>query len=291
MLGPLKISAQGCSDAGACSIGSMDDIELVLQFEPKFKLSFDQSFGLGEKFTFISQTSVVVDYRFLKSTSLVIRTPFVFTSGNLGNSSGIGDVLVSVIQQVYKKDNSALGVLVGGKLKSNNSDFSFYDSPLPMAYQTSLGTYDIIVGGQYLYKTWDFYLAYQHPFGRNENEYLQPEGETDESKLYFESAYLKRGDDLAFRLQKTFYLKKEQSLQPGMMPIYRLQKSEIRVNDQNVILDGSEGLTLNLYLTYTKKLKGNTNIFLTAAFPVIDRKYRADGLTRNFVLNIRITHL
>ena len=294
ILGPgsqSQLYAQGCSDAGACSIGSLDEVETEETGLPRFKISFDQSFALGEKFTFISQTSIALDLRVGRSTSIVVRTPFIFTSGNLGNSSGIGDVLVSVIQQLYKNDQSQFGVLLAGKLKSNNANFSFAGNPLPMAYQTSLGTYDIIVGGQYLWKTWDFYLAYQHPFGRNENGYLNNPLETDKSKIYFESAHLKRGDDLALRVQKTFHLKNDQSLLPGIMPIYRLQKSEIVKNDQHVLLDGSDGLTLNLYLTYVKKLKSNTLLYLTGAFPLIDRDYRADGLTRNFVISIRITQL
>ncbi len=245
---------------------------------------------LGEKFIFISTSSLIVEHRFTKSTSFVARIPFIFTSGNLGNSTGIGDVLVSFIQQIFRGQNSQLGVLLGGKLRTNNSDFTFEGNPLPMAYQTSLGTYDIIGGVEYIYKTWNFYFAYQHPFGRNENQYLHPEGETNEKKLYYESAQLKRGDDIAFRVQKTFFLKKDQSLQPGILPIYRLQKSEIIRNDQPEILDGSDGLTLNLFLTYSKKLKKNTIISLTAAFPVIDKDYRADGLTRNFILSFRLTN-
>ena len=286
-----KVNSQGCSDAGACSIGSMDEEHTHETAPKKIRLSYGQSIAWGEKFVFVSQTSITLEHRVLKNTSYVVRVPFIFTSGNLGNSSGVGDVLVSVIQEVYKNENSQLGFLGGVKLKTNNANLSFADNPLPMVYQTSLGTYDIIVGGQYLWKTWDFYLAYQHPFGRNENEYLNNPLETDEDKIYYESAYLKRGDDLAFRLQKTFDIKKEQKLIPGLMAIYRLQKSEIRKADQNVILDGSNGLTLNIYLTYVKKLKGNGIIYITGAAPIIARDYRADGLTRNFVLNFRISQL
>ncbi len=288
-----SLFGQGCSDAGACSIGSMDEAysETAETELPKIILSYDQSFGLGEKFVFISQTSLTLEHRVLKNTSYLVRVPFIFTSGNLGNTSGLGDVLISVVQQVYQKNNSQLGFLAGVKLKSNNSNISFAGNPLPMAYQTSLGTYDIIVGGQYLWKSWDFYMAYQHPFGRNENEYLNNPLETDENKIYFESAQLKRGDDLAFRVQKTFGLKKQQNLLSGVMAIYRIQKSEIVKADQNIILDGSSGLTLNLYVTYVKKLKGNGILYLTGAFPLVDRDYRADGLTRNFVLSIRFTQL
>lgn len=291
LLFSTNLSGQGCSDAGACSIGSLSG-EIDFEGEiPKIKLSYEQGFALGEKFVFISQTALTLEHRVLKTTSYVVRLPFVFTSGNLGNSSGVGDILISVIQQVYKNNTSQLGFLTGVKLKTNNANLTFAGIALPMAYQTGLGTYDIIVGGQYLWKSWDFYLAYQHPFERNENGYLNYPLETDERKNYFESAKLKRGDDLAFRVQKSFPLKKKQSLLPGIMSIYRIQKSEIVKADQNVVLDGSKGLTLNVYLTYVKKLKGNGIIFITGAFPIVDRDYRADGLTRNFVLSFKLTQL
>ena len=281
---------QGCSDAGACSIGSLDHQEGEKE-APKIKLSFEQSLGSGEKFIFISQSSLTLEHRIFKNTSYIVRVPFIFISGNLGNSTGIGDVMISVVQQVLQTDQSQLGFLAGSKLRSNNSDFSFGGNPLPMAYQTSLGTYDIIGGVQYIWKTWNFYLAYQHPFGSNRNQYLNSPNETDPNKLYYESAYLNRGDDIAFRLQKNFKLKKEQALQTGFLSIYRIQKSQIIKNDQKVILDGTSGLTLNLYLTYIKKLKGNAVLYLTAAAPVIDRTYRADGLTRNFVISLRFTQM
>ena len=284
-----KSHAQGCSDAGACSIGSLEWDGTVALEPPKLKISLDQNLALGEKFTFISLTAFTVEHRFLDKTSYIIRVPFIFTAGNLGNSSGVGDVMVSIMQQWETKNHTQWALLGGVKLRSNHSGFSFGGSPLPMAYQTSMGTYDVIIGAQYMWKSWDIYMAYQHPFGRNENQYLNDPVITDPDKIYFESAQLKRGDDLALRGQKLFSLKHEQGLQPGIMAIYRIQKSEIIKADEPVILDGSNGLTLNLFLNYIKTFENQTSIYLTLAFPVIDRDYRADGLTRNVILNFRIS--
>jgi hypothetical protein len=285
-----NIKSQGCSDAGTCSIGSLNHSYDSIQNAPKFKFSYEQSFGLGEKFMFISTTSFIAEHRFTKTTSWVVKIPFIIATGNLGNSTGVGDLYVSVIQELYKSTNSNFGILIGGKLRTSKSDFKFGNRPLPMAYQSSLGTYDVITGVQYINKTWDFYLAYQHPFGRNQNQYLHPEDESNKQKLYFESAYLKRGDDLALKVQKTFSLKKEQRLLVGVLPLLRLQKSEIIRNDQPELLDGSDGLTLNIYLTFSKTLKNNTIIDITGASAAIDRNYRADGLTRNFILTLRFTN-
>jgi len=288
---PILVNAQGCSDAGTCSIGSLEQTADSVRTVPKFKFSLEQSFGLGEKFMFISTTSVIAEHQFTKTTKWVLRVPFTLTTGNLGNSSGAGDILVSVIQEIYKGKISTFGILIGGKLRTSHADFSYGDNPLPMAYQTSLGTYDIIGGVQMMFKTWDFYLAYQHPFGSNQNQYLHPEEVTNKHKLYFESAYLKRGDDLALKVQKSFSLKKSQTLHPGVLPLFRLQKSEIIRNGNPEILDESSGLTLNLFLTYSKTFKNNTVFSVTGASAAIDRNYRADGLTRNFVVTIRFTNL
>lgn len=284
------LKGQGCSDAGACSIGSLDTGHSDAS-EPRFRLSYDQSFGLGEKFIFISTSTVIAEHRFTPTTTFTVRLPFIITSGNLGNTTGIGDVLVSLVQQVFRGQQSRLAILLGGKLRTNRSDFSFQDNPLPMAYQTSLGTYDIITGVQYLFKKWDFYLAYQHPFGRNNNQYLHPAGEENEKYLYYESAYLKRGDDIAMRIQKTFPLENGNSIKPGVLPIYRIQKSEIIRDEVNETLDGSNGLTFNLFVSWEKVNKKGVIYSLTAAFPVVDKDYRADGLTRNFVLSFRITNV
>ena len=76
-----------------------------------------------------------------------------------------------------------------------------------------------------------------------------------------------------------------------LLNIYRIQKSQILVDDEKLILDGSSGLTLNLGVTYSKQIKNNREMNLILAFPVIDRDYRADGLTRNIVIGISFRFL
>ena len=70
-----------------------------------------------------------------------------------------------------------------------------------------------------------------------------------------------------------------------------MKKDEIVKNNENIQLDGSEGLTVNLALTYSKTLKNNKKLDFSLAFPIIDKEYRSDGLTRNIVLGFRIINL
>ena len=285
------VSGQGCSDAGACSISSLNFSEDTIPNDSKVRFSMEQSFGLGEKFILISQTTAGIQYRVFKSTLLELRIPFVFTYGNIGQTSGVGDLLLSVNQQLFRKNKDQLNLLIAGRLKTNNADYTFAGEPLPMAYQTSLGTYDVIFGLLYVIPKWDFYAAYQHSFGRNKNGYLVTDTTLPDSKKYFESAQLKRGDDVYLRARRELAFKNRSSLILTLMTIYRLQKDEIIKNDKPVLLEGSQGLTLNLGFTWLRKLSTGQTMDLQLAFPVIDRAYRADGLTRNVVVSIRFSNL
>ena len=284
----LVVNGQGCSDAGACSVGSTGFLKPESTEDAKLNVSFEQTFGLGEKFVLIGQATASIQYQLFKSTQLQLRAPFIFAVGNLGSTAGVGDIIFSVTQTLFAGQKQGVSFLAGTRLKSNNADFTFNGNPLPMAYQTSLGTDDILSGIFYYYKKWDFYIAYQHPFNRNKNLYLNPDGETNRQKLYYESARLKRGDDLYLRFQRHFSTKYKSTIKTTLLGIYRLEKDQIIKNDENLYLTGSKGITINLGITYIQKIKTSKTIEYALSFPVIDRKYRADGLTRNLVISVKV---
>ncbi len=57
---------QGYSDAGACSISSLNFSGDSVLKDSRVHFSVEQSFGLGEKFILISQTTASIAYRILK---------------------------------------------------------------------------------------------------------------------------------------------------------------------------------------------------------------------------------
>ncbi len=279
------ILSQGCSDAGACSIvgyyASRDSTKT------SFKFSIEESLGLGEKFVFISQSTIELQTNFQTNTSVSFRIPFIAVLGNIGNNSGIGDGIISFRQQIYRQKKFTSSLLTAVRLRSNNADFSINGKPLPMAYQTSLGTYDVILGLLFNIKQWNFYTAFQHSFGRNKNRYIRDILNTNPEKDYYESAQLKRGNDLVFRVQRAVKLKNGNLFLFTLMPIYRMQNDEIIKNNENIKLAGSKELTLNINATYRVIMANSAVIEWLIGFPIIDREYRADGLTRNFVFTIR----
>lgn len=291
LLFSLFTYGQGCSDAGACSIETFDFKEHSKDQDKKITAGFHQTFALGEKFIFISQTSVNLQYRLTSGTRFELISPFIFTYGNLGHTSGVGDIIISASQDFIRQKDYQITASIGGRLRTNYADFSFNNHALPMAYQTSLGTNDVLLGMQYSRLKWNVYLAYQHPTGTNKNEYLVPDTETDPKKQYFESAYLDRGDDLYLRGQYNLRMKNENGFLLSVMGIYRIQQSEILKNDERISLDGSSGLTVNIGAAFKKHLTKNRALNFLLAFPVIDREYRADGLTRNIIFSVSIRNL
>jgi hypothetical protein len=283
--GIYQVSGQGCGDAGACSAGSLGLHESG-QNETRFWMGYAQSIGLADKESLVLSTDLTINHRLFHNTGLEVRIPYLVTIGNLGTTSGPGDLLVSLSQVVFQEKKSAFSIVAGGRIKTNESDKEMDGEPLPMVYQSSLGTHDIFAGIAWHSGDWSLSLAYQHPFGSNKNEYLRPDSmEIPENKQYFESAFLKRGDDLVLRFQRAFNIHPAGQVVTGILPVYRIQQDEIRRNGNYEKLPDSDGITINLYFNWIRQIDENKQFNISAAFPVYTRKYRADGLTRTAIVS------
>jgi hypothetical protein len=279
--------SQGCNDAGICTFGEFDGVNNP-HTGKGIKTEISYIFGLGENNNLVN--TIQLDQRFdifNGKGSVFFRLPFTYVYGTLGQTSGLGDVTAGLDYAVYQKEKVMVSLTAGAKLPSNDANKSSDGKGLPMAYQVSLGTYDLLAGAGITLQTWRIGLAYQKPFGANGNAFLYDfwEGE-DEALEYFESNELKRGDDVMLRLDKDFTLKNNSSLQASVLAVYRIQKDQIVKNDIPVDLEDSNGLTLNLSVAYNIPLKNQDNVRLLLAAPVITREIRADGLTRTFVFSL-----
>ncbi len=278
----LPSFSQGCSDAGVCSTGNLNFG--FFDKKPKSSLVANNIFGLGEQNTFNYTLQLEYNYQTGKQSSLQFKVPYSAVFGNLTNISGLGDFTVSYSQNLLHNDSSSLDLTLGGKIPSNNSDFDYQSQPLPMAYQTSLGTYDMILGLSYSFRNWFFATGYQHPFNRNDNAFLHTEWSGNENaQAYNESNRLKRGDDAMVRVNYVFEFKKW-SLNAGFLPIYHLQKDEIEKDGENIKVDGSSGFTYNINLSTSHKDKKGNMFRYSLGVPLHAREVRTDGTTRTFVI-------
>ena len=285
MLIALSAAPQGCSDAGACSAGSLG-LGGTTSPGKDLLLGYSQAIGLADKESLVFTSELSVSHQLFPSTNLEVRIPFQVTTGNLGTTSGVGDLMVTLSQVIRQGKKSSLTLVAGGRLKTNDANKKSGDQPFPMVYQTSLGTYDIIAGMAWQSDVWSISLAYQHPFGNNLNESLLPESDdVPERKRYFESAYLKRGDDVMMRVQRTLNINAVSKLVVGALPIYRLQQDEIKRNGVNEQLPVSDGITFNVYFRWYRSIGENKLFNLSLGVPLHAREYRADGLTRTVVIS------
>ena len=280
-----QVKSQGCSDAGFCTIGTLQPQQPSdSAFKHNFKLSL--SYGQGEQGVTVIQTIPELEFSFFKNNFIQLKAPFLLINGNLGNNNGVGDVSFSISQTIVKTDKIKFNLTVGAKIATGKSDAKINNRPLPMPYQISLGTYDIIFGTSLQYKYWNLGLGFQGVLiNKNENTFLHSTWTNNaDAQTYFESNFLDRGNDALLRIEKSFKLK-QLNLTPGLIAIYHLQESSlIDTSGNRIAIKQSDGLTLNITGNARYNFSNRTGINLSFGFPAIVRKVRPDGLTRQFVL-------
>ena len=202
---------------------------------------------------------------------------------------------MSITQTLTQTDKIKLNGTVGIKIASDHSDdflipdfVSLDNLPLPMPYQTSLGTNDLVLGASFGFMHWNFGIGFQHVIeNKNKNRFLKIRwyGNSDAQK-YFESNLLDRGDDALVRAERNFNLKKF-FFTAGLLGIYRLQKDKINtLQNESIDVIGSDGLTFNLTGSAQYNLSSSFDLKFSFGTPVVVREARPDGLTRELVTTI-----
>lgn len=349
---PHVFKAQGCSDAGVCSVGSLSLVQfkyellppkenklqliieedtkidtsslsrgsnkndsLLKKFEyatskpssidsiqfkktdfliysytyPKYFFLISTAYGKGDNGTSIIVSQIEANLRLKNNKTFAqIKLPYTFISGKLGSVSGLGDITISATQIMFSEEKSSLSFSVGFKIPTNKANLFLNDLPLPMVYQTSLGTTDILLGAKYTFKKWDGTIGYQHSFNANNNQYVHRSGAEDFTTYnsFFESKILRRSDDAIFRINRNFISKKI-NFSTGLLFIYHL-KDDMYSDSQGKVVTatGSKGLTLNINLAGTIALSKKADFIFIYANPIVTRKSRPDGLTRKYIFQI-----
>jgi hypothetical protein len=279
----LKLSGQGCNDAGLCTMGDLDGQGLTMGNKYNTQLSY--FFGLGEKQTLINTVQFEHRFMFLDDRAQVfLQLPFHYIYGELGQTFGVGDISIGFNYTYVRKKELTASFLIAAKLPPNESNKTVDGKGVPMVYQTSLGTYAVALGANFFYRKWQLGLGYINPFGSNRNYFYHSEWPGNEDALeYTQMQDLQRGDDAMLRLNRFFYAKTNR-FNAGLLALFRLQKDVVTQGEERVALDNSDGLTLNINLGYQRMLKNNDAITVSFAAPLITREVRVDGLTRTFVL-------
>ena len=284
--------SQGCSDAGFCTMGAMKPDQ---PFNKKIALrlrSMEISFyrGTTPLTPIIYVASADFNFSLASKTSFQLKVPFQAVRGQLANTSGLGDISLCITRTLLTTEKFDINFSIGGKIPSNNSSKDIDGLPLPMYYQTSLGTYDFITGFSVISRKWLFATGVQHPFNKNENQFLWQawQGTSEEAYInrYNQSKELGRGTDIMLRVERNWRFSRI-NFSLGLLPIYRISNDEISLANGSLVQPkGAKGLALSGIVTAGYSFNVKSGIKLLAGHKIIQRDTNPDGLTREFVSTI-----
>ena len=285
----LPALAQGCSDAGFCSIGAMK--QRIVARNQVSKITVMAPIGLGDEGVLVLTPSLNYERQLSPKWSVLSKLTVNTASGNLGTVSGPGDVFLSGSYKMIDKHDWNGLVTVGTKIPINNGNLKCGGQPLPMAYQSSLGTLDMLIGLSISNKKWLFSAGGQLPLtGANGNQFLPGSTGRQEALAYSPSNQFTRKPDLLVRAAYQLAVKSRGSVNVGLLGIYHLS-SDVYTDAAGIIqrIAGSRGLTLNATLAGWWTIKPALQISLTVARPLITRTARPDGLTRSIVVSPEVS--
>lgn len=285
----MQLNAQGCSDAGACSINSfrpatttMSDSDGIMNTKNRIRVGF----GFGKADNDITVMTQYLEYNRQVTNKIGIdaKLTSIAQRGNGIQAFGIGDLFLTG-NYAFAKNIKAF---LGAKIPTNSANVKLNGVALPMDYQSSLGTLDALLGVTYEIKKIQLMLGLQQPITQNNNTFY-PNNFANTSPLrnfQYTNGFVRKGDIL-LRVAYPIGIGKNIQLTPSLLPIYHLQEDTYKdIFNNTKSIDGSAGLTLNanVFLNYT--LSPKHALQLGFGMPLVVRDSRPDGLTRSVVANL-----
>lgn len=289
ILSSYNASSQGCSDAGFCTMGAMKPDQ---PFNRKIALrlrSVELSFYRGTT----SLTPVIylatadLGFSINKKNSFQVKVPYLYSTGRMGSSSSLSDISLCLTRNIVHAEHYDINFSIGSKIPTNDSNKKSEDErPLPMYYQTSLGTYDAIAGISLITRNWLFATGVQHPFNKNGNKFNWAAWEgsplQDYARKYPVAFDLQRGTDVMLRIERNWRFSRV-NFTAGALPIYRVNSDIITRGGVREKLADGKGLALSLIATAGYSFNVKSGIKILAGHKITNRKINPDGLSRELV--------
>lgn len=283
----LQAVSQGCSDAGFCTANALKPG--MHREASVYKNHFRAGAGVGKADFDINIFTSFIEYgrQLSDKMSFDIRLTAMSQSGNDISKFGIGDVYLNTSYSL--KEN--INLMAGLKVPLNSADRIHNLLPLPMDYQSSLGTFDLIVGASGMVSGISLSLALQQPLSKNENTFnpaLYPAASP--LREFPNTRNFVRSGDILLRAAYPIALGDKFKVTPGLLPIYHLSNDKYTDTDGvQKEITGSQGLTLNTNVFLDYGFSDKSFIQLGLGMPLVVRETRPDGLTRAFVASLEFT--
>ncbi|MEL6536386.1 MAG: hypothetical protein AAFQ98_13300 [Bacteroidota bacterium] len=290
---PHFSNAQGCSDAGFCTMGALrPDQKFSRRIDFRLRsVEISQYLGMTRFDDFVWVTTAEATFGLNSDNYLHIKVPYQFTSGPLAQVGGLSDLSFSYTRTLARQENWQVSASVGVKVPLSSPTFTSADGlPLPMYYQPSLGTYDIIAGASWISKKWLLATGIQHAINRTPSQFMWApwEGHPMEETvlIYPQSRDLRRGTDVMIRVERSVRLgNKYVSL--GLLPIYRFQEDNIRLPDgREIDVAETNGLVLTALTGFGYQFSTKMGIKGLVGYRLLQREKNPDGLSRKIVFSL-----
>ncbi|HMI67223.1 MAG TPA: hypothetical protein VK517_14365 [Cyclobacteriaceae bacterium] len=304
LLESAMVFSQGCSDAGFCTMGAMKpDQPYNKRLKIKLRsIEFSQYYGHTHINNTIWVSTIEANIGLGSKYIVQAKIPYQVARGHLGTYQSLSDISLSLTRNVISSDAFDVNLTVGTKLPSNNGDKQqFNGKSLPMYYQTSLGTYDLIFGASMVNRKWLLAAGYQQALKANQNGFWWGEWEGGPNasyvKHYAESNLLKRGKDIMLRVERNFRLSRFNA-SIGLLPIWRITKDKVaipnlgppRTEGPTTQVQGSDGLALSGIYTLGYNFNVKSGVKLLVGNRFIRRPWNPDGLSREGVVSFTYSY-
>lgn len=276
----IDLFAQGCSDAGFCTLNTIKEhtTERALN-----TLNFGVNYGKGDHS--INNYGAFIEYQrnINEYISLTGKLNFAYINGELGSTSGLSDFFLSTNYVVSSQNNSNTNVTIGFKIPLSDGNKKIDNMPVPMDYQPSLGTFDIILGLNHTIERFGIGVAYQQPLNKSKNQFLPSRNSNPLAQEYFPSNDFERSGDVLLRASYSIPLSHNIMIRPSILPIYHLSDDKYTDANGNVqTIADSKGLTVNVNLFLNFALNNRSSLEFSFGAPIKTKTAHPDGLKRGF---------
>ena len=246
-----RVCAQGCSDAGFCTIDALKSPDGDSTSEKSLQLKLGATFGKADHDITILASYLEYNRQINKHWSYDMKLTQLAQLTDSIKTNGLGDLFLT---GTYKTNNKT-AFTMGVKLPLADGNKERNGLPLPNDFQSSLGTIDFIAGISKDWKKFRFTAAVQQPLTQGENTFSPELFDSLSAFSSFQSTrgFQRRGDVLA-RVNYAWQLKQHWKITPGLLAIYHLGEDTYHDEfDVRKPISGSEGLTLNgtLFVQYS----------------------------------------
>jgi hypothetical protein len=275
-------NAQGCSDAGVCSMGNTTDS--LSNYQNGLEVQYGYAIGLDQ----VTYQNAVVgfEHKFNNNWSGSTQITYNQAHGNFGTRGQLGDIfLLARYKRKMKSNGEWLGAF-GAKIPLHFANLKINNISLPMEYQSSLGTFDALLSAVYRKMHWQFEGAFQIPVVQsNRNSYFD---EYSASDVFPMTNLFRRKPDALVRITYKWSTANDKwQFRPNAMAIYHLgQDTYEDVFGKSQSIENSQGITINMSWVTLFKINQRNTIELNLAAPLVVRQVRPDGLTRAFVSSL-----